>query len=249
MENQGPLPLFKVNTELVIMERSDEAVRLFPHVETLERLVDRESREKFILEMSATNKESQFEINVTTKKKPLELFTVFTKWVDSSCYCLFVPQSKGYERVESQLVALQQRLHETNFELFEKKEELSDLMGRANELSGPYIELSDRVALVPIFGDVSEAKVEAIRYNLLTKAYADQPDRMLIDFTSVGRIANEGVQALKEMVLTLQQMGIEVIILGLHPQHARKLQSHIKELQVEFDRSTKTAIKKWLLHE
>jgi rsbT co-antagonist protein RsbR len=249
METKIPLPLFKIDKEFNILEFTGTAADLFPETDSLYQIIDRDSHTKLKNCLINGDAALTFEINAKTKQEPLELFKVFAQWNGPEAFCIFVPANQDYNLVHKQLEELQMRLSETNFELYEKKEQLSSAMDRTNRLSGPYIELSDTLALLPIFGDLSEEKITAVQDNAIQHAYDNKPERVLVDFTGVGVVEESGVLQLKDMVLVFKQMGMDVVIIGLSPAQARVLKPYRRELELDFERNAKVSIKKWLVKE
>ncbi|PYZ95231.1 hypothetical protein CR194_06875 [Salipaludibacillus keqinensis] len=249
MEKRIPLPLFRITQDFQIVERSDQAEHTFQYTNDLLDIVDADSHDKLKAMLAHDVEQLDFELNLITKHSPLALYKAFIQKSGEEAFCLFVPIEEQYQLVQNQLTDMQNRLNDTNFQLFEKKEKFSKMVDRSNELSGPYIELSDNLGLLPVFGDLSEEKLVAIKDNVFKRAYVSQPERVLIDFTGVGNIQEEGVRELKDLILVFEQMGIHVVMIGLSPRHALHLKPYRNELQIDFAHSAKIAIKKWLIAE
>ncbi|SDN32156.1 STAS domain-containing protein [Alkalicoccus daliensis] len=246
MELQLPLPLYKFNKEYEISFQSKEAELLFSVQQSVLDILDVESIAKFkgLIDHAGTVKGA--EINLLSVNGSVLLCTMYADWEDGICECAFIPLSSSYHRVSDKLTGLQNRLSETNFELFEKSEELSEILKRYYKLSGPFIELTESLAIVPIFGDLSREKLQAIQANVFERAFRAQPDRVLLDFTSVGFIEKQDVGHLRDFIVTFKQMGMETVLIGMHPAHARILAPFKNELEINVDHSAKTAIKFWM---
>jgi rsbT co-antagonist protein RsbR len=246
METQAPLPLVKINAEGEIKAWTREASSLFPEASLLMELIEEGSREKFnnILMQQQTVRGA--EINIYSRDGGAVLCSIFASPVEEGWEVAFAPLSDSYHKVSSRLLTLQTRLSETNFELYEKSEKLQHVVKRSDKLSGPFIELTENMALIPLFGDLTVEKLTAIEEQALQRSYYSQPERILIDFTGVGTVDEEGVQKFSGLVLVFQQMGINIVLIGLHPSHARVLAPVRSELEVEFDHSAKTAVEKWI---
>ncbi|WP_280771882.1 STAS domain-containing protein [Salipaludibacillus daqingensis] len=249
MEHQLPLPLFNITDDFHIISRSMQAEEIFPLTENLLEIVDQDNVDKMKNCFITSNKKIEFEINLITNDSPLELFRAFATINGTKISCVFVPMGDQYDAVQKQLGELQDRLNDTNFELFQKKEKYARIVDQFNELSGPYIQLSEDLALLPVFGDLTERKILAIKDSAFKRVYRNQPERVLIDFTAVGNIEREGVRELKDMILVMEQMGIYVVMIGLSPQHAQALKPYRNELHLDFVHSAKVAIQKWLIEE
>jgi rsbT co-antagonist protein RsbR len=249
METQAPLPLVKINTEGEIRAWTREAACLFPEALLLMELIEEGSRQKFNNILMQRKTVRGAEINMCSRDGGAVLCSVFASPVEEGWEVAFAPLSDSYHKVSSRLMTLQTRLSETNFELYEKSEKLEHVVKRSDKLSGPFIELTENMALIPLFGDLTLEKLAAIEEQALQRSYYSQPERILIDFTGVGTIEEEGVQKFSSIVLVFQQMGIHIVLIGLHPSHARVLAPVRSELEVEFDHSAKTAVEKWLRFE
>ncbi|WP_146159153.1 STAS domain-containing protein [Alkalicoccus saliphilus] len=246
METQAPLPLVKINAEGEIKAWTREASSLFPEASLLMELIEEGSREKFNNILMQQQIVRGAEINIYSRDGGAVLCSIFASPVEEGWEVAFAPLSDSYHKVSSRLLTLQTRLSETNFELYEKSEKLQHVVKRSDKLSGPFIELTENMALIPLFGDLTVEKLTAIEEQALQGSYYSQPERILIDFTGVGTVDEEGVQKFSGLVLVFQQMGIKIVLIGLHPSHARVLAPVRSELEVEFDHSAKTAVEKWL---
>ncbi len=220
---------------------------MFPVCASMMELADEASSRKLRRLLMTGDVIRGEEVNVVGVKGERILCSLYASWLAEAGSAVFVPLSSSYYEVRDSLDALQSRLNETNFELYERKEELASLVYRSNKLSGPFIELSEDLALVPIFGDLTSAKLEAIERNVFKRAYRAQPDRLLVDFTGVGDIERGAAESMKNLLLSFKQMGIEPVLIGLKPAHARTLAPFKEELDVQVLHSAKTAVKKWFL--
>ncbi|PRO64435.1 STAS domain-containing protein [Alkalicoccus urumqiensis] len=247
MENLVPLPFFKLDSSMEILERSEEAAALFGREADFLTLVDAGSRRKADQLLKTEPSVRGAELNMISGGGEVLLCSVYFSWHQAECACALVPVSDSYANVSSQLTGIQARLNETNFELFEKTEELERVLYRANKFSGPFIDITSTLGLIPLFGDLSPVKLAAIQENVIKRTYAAQPDRILLDFTGVGTIESETVPVLCSLIHTFKQMGIDIVLIGLRPSHARALAPHKRELKVEVKHSAKRVIEEWIL--
>ncbi|MBM7094348.1 STAS domain-containing protein [Bacillus sp. H-16] len=248
MLNQIPLPFIRIKSNYEVVDTSERARNEFPSVKSFLDLIDRDSREKAKKLISPAHRTFNLELNLLTKEHPLALFDVYGKWTaDEEANIIVVSKDTRLQKVEGQLMTLQKRLRNTNFELYEKNEELEESIARTNRLSGPFITLSDEVALVPIFGDLFEEKLQAVRKNIYDAVYGGEFDNVLIDFTGVGIVKKEGLQGIREIFLALEYMGVQVIIIGIQPQHAQQMKSFKEELNMTYIQSAKEAIRRFLI--
>ncbi len=148
---------------------------------------------------------------------------------------------------EDMVLDLQNRLSSTDFELFEKKEELEKAFMEIDKLSGPFITLSAEVALIPMFGDITPRKINAIKENTLKSAYKHDLDTMLFDFTGAGSITREGLQQMESLFTALSYMGgIEAVIVGVKPEHAKQMNALNADEEFSFLSTLQEAMKKHL---
>ncbi|MFP3649174.1 STAS domain-containing protein, partial [Paraburkholderia sp. SIMBA_054] len=77
--------------------------------------------------------------------------------------------------------------------------------------------------LIPLFGNLDAAKVEAIRPHIVTRIYEYEAEMVIIDLTAMGTVTQEGASYLESLVQTLGVMGIDAVITGVKPDHAQKL--------------------------
>ncbi|TMW73358.1 STAS domain-containing protein [Alteribacter natronophilus] len=248
MLNQIPLPYIKINSRFDILHVSDRAKEEFPTVNSFLDIIDRESREKAKKTLERRINNFTLELNLQTKNSPLTLYDVYGHWNGNGeeAHIITVLKDSRMEKVESQLLTLQKRLRNTNFELYEKNEELEESIARNNRLSAPFITLSDRVALVPVYGDLHEEKLLAVQENIYDAVYEGDYEKVLIDFTGVGAIEKDGIHAIKEIFLTLDYMGVTVILIGIQPHHARQMKIYKEELKMTCIHSAQEAIKRFL---
>ncbi|MBM7649894.1 rsbT co-antagonist protein RsbR [Bacillus ectoiniformans] len=243
-EHPFPVPYLKIDTEGIIHSVSGEAKNYFGMLENITDLVDPESMNKLTLHGFQTAKPVSLELNLLTKKKRLALFDVHISW-DSSNYGHFflLPKDGAIAKLENQLFALQSRLASTNFELLDKKEELEEAMVRLRELSGPYIALSSKIALLPLFGDMTAQKITAITDHVLKAASEEHHDLIIVDFTAVGKISSEGVTHLIDLFKMLSYMNkVTIKIAGVKPHHSKEMSKFQQDWPFEFASSLKAVL-------
>lgn len=245
-----PVPYIKVSSDLQIVTYSKEAQSIFQLSDSLSSIVDQENIAKLKNFMYASEMETikPIEISLITKDRPLELFDIYVSWdhyLNGHLVCIKKEQNNKF--LEEMVYNLQSRLSSTDFELFEKKEELEQAFLEIDQLSGPFILLSDQVALIPMFGDITTRKINAIKENTLKSAYKHDLDAMLFDFTGVGSITLEGLQQMESLFTTLAYMGgIESVIVGVKPEHAIQMNAFHTESKFSFLSTLQEAMKKYI---
>ena len=232
-----PVPYIQIDKGGNILSCSEAAAELFNIRESnLLALTDEASEEKvrkFIFEQGDPVK---IEANLKTKLNPVKLFDLHLSWDEqSNGHIVLLSKDQMNEQLEDRLLALQKRLSSTNFELLEKKDELERTFVRLRELSGPFIELSSGMAFIPLFGDITKAKLEAITSQALRSAYEGEYSHIAVDFTAVGQIEEEGVDKLLELFTMLKYMsGAKLQVVGMKPQHSQIMNSFKREWPFSF---------------
>ncbi|MDN4527281.1 STAS domain-containing protein [Fictibacillus fluitans] len=243
-----PVPYFKINSDFQILNFSKQAEALFMVAEKFTSMVDEESVAKLENFLQTPNVAQPMEVSLKTKNHPLELFDLYISWdhyLNGHLVC--IKKNDQNKNLENMVYRLQNRLSSTDFELFEKKEELERAMEEIDRLSGPFISLSDEVALIPMFGDITPRKINSIRENTLKNAYRQDLDTILFDFTGVGSITLEGLEQMESLFRALSYMGgIESVIVGVKPEHARQMHELNSEVEFSFLSTIQEAMKKYL---
>lgn len=242
-----PVPYLQINLEGELTGWSREATDIFGLLDglTISELVDEDSHGKlneFIFAKAATD----VEVNMKTAEQPLALFSLRVKWDGNGTgHLIALPADKGNEELVSRLISLQSRLRNTDFELFEKKEQLEEAINRLNQLSGPFIPISDKLALVPLFGDLTAEKMDAITANIIHSAYQGSYDKILFDFNGTGTITDSGTQKLHNLFQTLTYMTDPTItIIGINPSQAKQLHQHGQSWPAQFQSTLRKVLER-----
>lgn len=213
-------------------------------------LIDEESHGKFNQHAFRHQGSRKVELNMVTKSSPFAAFDVYISWESPDRgNIVLLPKDGETAILEEKLAALQGRLATTNFELLEKKDELDEKIKRLRELSGPFIALTADVALIPLFGDLSGATIQAITTRVLDSSYAGGQSVYLFDFTAIGEIEESGVERMIKLFEMMNYMGdTRIMIAGAKPEHSRTMQALQMEWPCEFYPSMESAFSKLGLH-
>lgn len=244
-----PVPYLTFNRDAEITGYSREAINLFDMEDRkLIHLVDEDSIEKLYKIVFAKKAGRNVELNLITRQEPLSLFEVQFNWdQDGICHFIAIPADKANSELAARLSELQNRLSSTDFELFEKKEQLEDAISRLNQLSGPFIPVSDVLAFVPLFGDLTEAKMKAVTANAVKSAYEGEYETILFDFNATGKITAGGIAKLHDLFQLLIYMGNPTIkVIGVKPSHAKELNRFGQSWPVQFEPSLRTALNQYI---
>lgn len=231
-----PLPYLTIDNKYNIMTYSEELLELTNLEQNFIQLLDEASIEKVKRELIPKKRKNTFEVNLkhhAADHDPI-LCDLHVTWKhDLQAELLLQSKQEEVNRVSESLERLQKRLNDTNFELLEEKEKLQQANDLNNKLSAPFITISSEAVLVPLFGDLNESKMNAIKDHLVKQAQQIDVDDLLIDFTGVGQIEREGLSELKTIFESLTLMGLRIILIGLSPQHSRRmndLDMNVKDL-------------------
>lgn len=238
-----PLPAFRLNEKLSVVNCSEEALRLFGKVSSFLEIVDEASANKARKMLASGMAVEKFELNVIAQPSKLILADVFAKWDSQfSLSVILVPKDDELAGIVQQLAQLRSRLNETDYDLFLEKERTADLLQQVQELSAPCIQLDSMRLLIPVFGELSREKVEAVSARLLENIYQVNAETTIMDFTAITKITGQGLTSLESLLQTISVMGTESIICGVKPSHAKKLH-HLQSLvSVKFASSLQEVI-------
>ncbi|EIT87419.1 hypothetical protein A374_00555 [Fictibacillus macauensis ZFHKF-1] len=243
-----PVPYIKVNEALEVLYYSEKAAQLFHIPYNFLHLADEENERKLRGFLALSRDDRPLEISLQTKESPFELFDLYVTWdhyVHGHIICIRKEDTNA--KLEQMVQQLQHRLLTTDFELFEKKEELEKAFYAIDQLSGPFIMLSGGVALIPLFGDITDRKINAIKEQTLKRAYEHELETALFDFTAVGTITLEGLLQLDQLFRALRYMGgIAAVIVGVKPIHAQQLHNLDSAVSFTTLSTLKDALQKYI---
>ncbi|WNS80619.1 hypothetical protein RRU94_24665 [Domibacillus sp. DTU_2020_1001157_1_SI_ALB_TIR_016] len=218
-----PLPTFRVDRKLNVLECSDSAQRRFGNQRNLESIVDEGSQRKLakLQEQSTT-----IELALLTVGLKPEAFSVSVQWDEHEGYLQCVGLDRRLTRLEKMVHQQQMRLAEADFQLLEKKEEAEAALIKMKERSAPLIALSSTTALIPMFGDLDSALMEHTKDVLSQCFYDGNYEYLYIDFTAVDLITLSGIEHFNQLVDILLLLDANIRIVGVKPVHAPFLKNH-----------------------
>lgn len=233
-----PLPAYQLNNELEIVEASEAATFLFGKASSLLDIVDEGSVAKARNFLQASEFPGSVELNFKGRDGNRELCDLHCKRdSEFTLNVIAVPKDGNVSKIADQLSSLRSRLSETNYDLLNEKERTDKLLQRVSELSAPTIELGDGHLLIPLFGDLNSTKIESIRDHILNDVYEKQAETVILDLTAMDKISPEGMQYLNLLLQTFKIMGIENIITGVKPEHAKELHALRTTVDMRFEAS------------
>jgi len=110
------------------------------------------------------------------------------------------------------------------------------------------IDLAKGMVLVPLIGELNIELVNRNHKRILETICNKQIEQILIDFHGIGDITNEGIRALRNLVLELKVMGAESYIIGVGPHHAKVLNSLPIHPDTYYLKDLHTAIKSFIVN-
>ncbi|MFG6119604.1 STAS domain-containing protein [Thalassobacillus sp. B23F22_16] len=242
------VPYLLITKQFEILQYSTEVEDIFVMHHNFLKMCDEESVHKVRKEVVPGKSKNKIEINLvpSSANHDLLLVDLYVNWKnDLHAEMMILPKDQGMLDVTASLGQLRSRLNTTNFELLEEKEKLQEAMAENNRLSAPFIELSSTTALVPLFGDLNAEKINAVGDELLTSAQQSDIETILFDLTAVGEIEQDGVIAFQGVVQSLAYMGMEIVVIGVKPDHAQRINDLQLKLGLKFLRSLQQAIRKY----
>ncbi|TLS34954.1 STAS domain-containing protein [Pseudalkalibacillus caeni] len=237
-----PYPYFKIDEQFKILSLSKQSKELFGPASNWMELVDGDSRNKAEQKLKQRPR-VETELVLRTNHSPISLFNVSVRWMDGQGHMLCIEQDSRIEDLMLLVEKHRNRIAETDFELFEKKEQIEQALTKIKELSSPLISLTPDTGLLSLFGTVDKELIEVNQNRLITRCYDVSYDRILIDFNGVGEFAEDGVDAFQSLIKEFGIMGAQCFITGLKPQHAFHLNNEGQELDVTYSGSLSEAIK------
>lgn len=241
-----PVPCITIDEDGCILEKSIPAIDLLTDgIEFIQDCFDIESFSKVKNHLTPFYGEKSFEANIKGKNEPFVLCDVFISWQAHIAQIVLIPIDSKVKGLEEKLSELRSRLASTDFELFEKKEALDDTLKRLEDLSGPFIPISENTAFVPLFGDITESKMSRITKNALRSAENGKFETIHFDFSAIGELEEDGVRKLSSLFQMLHLLnGCHINVLGIKPAHAIKLHAFHIQWSIHFKSSLKDILQR-----
>lgn len=243
VNNQMPLPYFKIDKKYHIIDYSPEAMEAFSFQSSILDFVEEGSKSKVEKWVTHTEPKHAIELNVVMKDGGISLADAYVNWMnDLHAEVILMEKQKQNEGVQSMLQRLQERLNETDFALLEEKEKVEETLRENYQLSAPCIRLTNQTSFVPLFGNLNEQKMSFVKNQILHSAHSKESERMLFDFTAVGEITSEGFTQLQDVFTSIEYMGKSIIVIGVKPPHARQIHQFKMHTTTTFLHSLEQAI-------
>lgn len=238
-----PLPMYAINKNLEIISVNQSAINTMTSGESFLELFETESRSKVETHLRLFTAVESLEVNAISSSGTLLLVDLYISWTAEDIgEVILVRKDDAIAKVSAQLDKLRARLADTNFELLTAKETAENLLKENIKLSSPFVEISDTAALVPIFGELDSDKSDRIALTLTQRAYNSTVEYVIIDFTAVGEIDQQGLSGFEKLVTMLQLLGFTVLVSGLHPKHAKEWSTLESTSKIKFVNSLRLAV-------
>ncbi|WP_040285958.1 STAS domain-containing protein [Sporosarcina koreensis] len=238
-----PLPMYTIDTDLQIVRVNQAAATMLAAGSSILDVIESESRRKVERRIRESDTVEALEVNVLSPSGSVLLADLYASWTEEpACEVVIVKKDQAILKVSEQLTRLRTRLTETDFQLLEAKESAETLLQENIKLSSPFIELTDTVAVVPIFGDLDEEKSSAIARGLTERSAKSGVQTIILDFTAVGRIEQDGLYGFEKLIGVLELLGFSLIVTGLNPLHVKVWNQLDFTAEVRFVKTLKRAI-------
>lgn len=238
-----PLPMYTIDTNLQIVRVNQAAATMLAAGSSILDVIESESRRKVEHRLRQSETVEALEVNVLTHAGAVLLADLHAAWTDDLlCDIVIVKKDGAIGKVSEQLGRLRTRLSETNFELLEAKETAEELLQENAKLSSPFIELTESLAVVPIFGDLDEEKSGIIAAGLTRRAGKSDVTTIVLDFTAVGRIGQGGLNGFGRLVSILELLGFSLLVTGLNPMHVKAWNELSFAADIRFVKTLKNVI-------
>ena len=243
-----PLPYVVIDSNGRIVSSNSRALNLFDlRTKQIDDIIDSESMNKLTTNTWQQDEQKPIEVVLKTRSNPLALFDLFISWDhENQLHMLFAAKDKTTQIYTDRIMHLQSRLANTDFELYEQKEKLEDIIYRMNSLSGPFIPLTATMGYIPLFGDLTEEKIHVISGNVLHSIFVGEYDDILVDLTSIADIEETGLRKFMDLLKTIHVMnGNKVQLIGANPRIAKILYKENFSLYVNFKPSLQYILKNY----
>jgi rsbT co-antagonist protein RsbR len=110
-------------------------------------------------------------------------------------------------------------------ELDEKIRTIDAQREMLNALSSPVLRVWEGVLLVPLIGEIDDARAEAVRERVLNEVVATKSGVVLVDITGLSVTDEQLAGELLRLVRCVRLLGADVMLVGMSPEGARALTS------------------------
>ncbi|WP_102263044.1 STAS domain-containing protein [Mesobacillus jeotgali] len=239
-----PQPYFLIDREFNIHDFSQVSSEIFYISKNFLDLVDWENHGKIKYILGNKESRAEGELTMKTKESPYALFDISVNWSGNRGHIICIEKDHRLLELEGIVDKHRKRLADTNLELLEKKELVEKTLFEIKSLSCPFIKLTKRTALVPLFGNLDVELIGQNEKRVLEKSQEGDYQEVLFDFNGVGELTNDGVEAFVSLVKELQLMGLQPCIIGIKPNHAFYLNNSKTVPDVPFLNSLSKAFNK-----
>ena len=127
------------------------------------------------------------------------------------------------ERLEQQVSERTVELQSALEEIEERSRRQNDLLALIQQLSMPIIPIMPEVVIVPLVGELTQARAHELNLTLLQTIQQEQVRVAIIDITGIPVIDSHIARTFVKIAYGAQMMGASVILAGIRPEIAQVL--------------------------
>ncbi|MED1203362.1 STAS domain-containing protein [Heyndrickxia acidicola] len=241
-----PYPYFEITPSFDVVGCSIAADLLFGQLSNFRDIVNEGSMKKAESLLKDVHHSKEVELVLKTVQAPFALFNCSVTWEKETGHLVCIQQDQRIKNLEGLVQKHHERLATTNFELLEKKEEVEKAYSKIKELSIPYITLTDRSALIPIYGELDHSLLKERSEELMSRVYESECDKIFFDFNAVSTVTERGISSFTKLVQMLTLMGNQIFIISIKPEHAVYINNYELEDKIIYESNLREVLKKRL---
>ncbi|TMU86944.1 STAS domain-containing protein [Bacillus sp. BHET2] len=105
----------------------------------------------------------------------------------------------------------------------QQKNQLALIHSAMDELSAPVVPINDKIAILPLIGDIDTHRASAVMETALKKSSELQLDYLFIDISGVAIMDTMVSHNIYQIVNALKMMGVKSVLTGIRPEVAHAL--------------------------
>ncbi len=105
----------------------------------------------------------------------------------------------------------------------QQKNQLALIHSAMDELSAPVVPITDKIAILPLIGDIDTQRANSVMETALKKSSELQLDYLFIDISGVAIMDTMVSHNIYQIVKALKMMGVQSVLTGIRPEVAHAL--------------------------